>query len=229
MEKNDFILWASKMEHNYRPSEIVVRKLANVELLVMVGPTGAGKSTVISKLEYPKVLSTVTRDKRPNEKDGVDYYFTNDYFKVIEDIKLGNFVQYLVSPNGEFYGTHIDSYPESGLCTMAIIAGAVNNFKSLGFKNITQIYIMPPNYVEWMRRIGGVRTKDLLTRISEARDSINLALSDERYNFVLNDEINAALNDINKIINGQPINQHRIELAIGTADTLLEHIGEDED
>lgn len=229
MEKTDFIVWASKMQHNYSPSVEVLKKLESIELIAIVGPTGTGKTTIIEKLNIPIVLSTVSRDKRPGEKNNVDYKFTNDYFKIIEQIKAGEFVQYLVSPNGEFYGTHIDSYPESGRCVMAIIAGAIPVFQNLGFKSIIQFYIMPPSYIEWMRRIGVVRTKDLLTRISEARESINLALSDDKYFFILNSNIDIALQDISQILAGEPVNQHRTDLAIGTADLLLEHIGDGED
>ncbi len=227
MEKKDFIVWASKLQHNYVPSPEIKQSLAQVELVAIVGPTGAGKSTLIDKLEIPKVLSTVTRDKRPGEKDKHSYNFSHDYLKIIDDIKQGNFVQYLVSNSGEFYGTHRNAFPQSGACTMAIVAGAIDNFKTLGFKKITQIYIMPPSYVEWMRRIGGVRTKDLLTRISEARNSIEKAIEDENYIFVLNDSIDLALQDINSILQGNSISKHRTELAIGTADILLEHIGEE--
>lgn len=228
MDKNDFIVWARKMQNSYRPSDQVLKKLGLVNLVAIVGPTGTGKTTLIEKLDIPLVLSTVSRDKRPGEKNNIDYVFTNDYFKVIEQIKAGEFVQYLVSPNGEFYGTHMDAYPEEGNCIMAIVAGAISNFKSLGFKSITQIYIMPPSYIEWMRRIGSSRTKDLLTRIGEARESMELALSDDKYHFVLNDNIDYALQDIIQILNGGQVNQHRRDLAIGTADLLLEHIGDEE-
>ncbi len=226
MEKNDFIVWASKLQQSYKPSPEVLERLANIELVAIVGPTGVGKSTLIESLQIPTVLSTVSREKRPGEKDKRNYYFVHDYLEVIDQIKQGRYVQFLVSNSGEFYGTHIDNYPQSGQCVMAIFAGAVDNFRNIGFKKITQIYIMPPSYIEWMRRIGGVRTKDLLTRISEARDSIMMALEDESYHFVLNDNIESALQDVRKILNGEEVDQHRTELAVGTADILLEHIGE---
>jgi hypothetical protein len=77
-----------------------------------------------------------------------------------------------------------------------------------------------------MNRIGGVRAKDLLTRIQEAKESILLALNDSSYTFILNDRLENAIQDIQKKRNGKDIDQHRIELAKGTADVLLEHIGE---
>ncbi len=226
MEKIDFIVWASKLQQSYKPAPEVLERIANIELIAIVGPTGVGKSTLIESMQIPTVLSTVTRDKRPGEKDKRNYYFANDYLEIIDQIKKGRYVQFLVSNSGEFYGTHIDNYPQSGQCVMAIYAGAIANFTNIGFKKVTQIYIMPPSYIEWMRRIGGVRTKDLLTRISEARDSIFMALGDEQYRFVLNDNIELALKDIKLIINNEEIDPHRTELAIGTADLLLEHIGE---
>jgi guanylate kinase len=226
MEKSDFIAWASKLQHNYKPSQSVINRIASIEMIAIVGPTGVGKSTIIESLDIPVVLSTVSREKRPGEKDKRSYRFAHDYLKIIDEIKQGNFVQFLVSESGEFYGTHIDDYPRSGKCLMAIFANAINHFKSIGFKQVIQIYIMPPSYVEWMRRIGGVRTKDLLIRISEARNSILLALEDEKYHFVLNDDLNLALQDIRRVLDNEEIDAHRTELAVGTADILLEHIGE---
>lgn len=229
MEKKDFIVWASKLQQSYTPDQTVLDRISNIELIAIVGPTGVGKSTIIAELEIPVVLSTVSRDKRPGEKDKKNYNFTDDYLKIIEEIKAGQFVQFVVNNNGEFYGTHINSYPKSGVCTMAIIAAAMPVFRNIGFKKVTKFYIMPPSYVEWMRRIGGVRTKDLLNRISEAKDSMLLAAGDDEYNFILNDSLELALKDIRGVTNNEPINTHRQELAVGTIDVLLEHIGDGDD
>jgi guanylate kinase len=87
---------------------------------------------------------------------------------------------------------------------------------------------MPPSYVEWMRRIGGVRTDDLLARISEARQSILLATQDDQYAFVLNDNLEQAISEVRDIINGNHVSEHRAQLAYDTADIILEHIGEEE-
>jgi guanylate kinase len=227
MEKIDFIVWASKLRSQYQPSEEVKRAIANIDLVAIVGPTGVGKSTIIENLKIPVVFSDVTRDRRPGEKHSKSYNFVSDYLKIIDEIKAGNYVQFLISNSGEFYGTHINSYRDSSVFCMAIFANHMTNFQKLGFKSVTQFYIMPPSYIEWMKRIGGVRSQDLLNRISEAKDSILMSLEDNKYHFILNDNLVLALKDINNVISGQTMDQHRTNLAIGTADLLLEHIGED--
>jgi guanylate kinase len=227
MDKNDFIVWASKLQSHYEPSEEVKQVISNVDLVAIVGPTGVGKSTIIENLKIPVLISDVTRDRRPDERHSKTYNFVNDYLKIIEEIKAGNYVQFLVSNSGEFYGTHIDFYKYSKVFCMAIFANQISKFQSLGFKSIQQFYIMPPSYIEWMKRIGSVRSQDLLSRISEAKDSIMLALEDDKYSYILNDNLEYALRDINNVLSGQKIDQHRSDLAVGTADLLLEHIGED--
>lgn len=229
MEKSDFIEWAKKLSHGYVPSEQTLSQISNLDLLAIVGPTGVGKSTIISKLDIPYVMSDVSRAPRPDEKNGKNYNFRTDYLDIVKDIKNGEYVQFLVSKNNEFYGTKSSSYPDSGTCTMAVAAGAMPLFRKLGFRNTKSIYIMPPSYVEWMRRIGGVRSADLLARISEARQSILLALEDEEYSFVLNDTLELAVKDVLDITYGNPINEHRAQLAFDTADIILEHIGENDE
>jgi guanylate kinase len=229
MEKSDFIEWAKKLQEHYVPSEQTINQLSQIDLLAIVGPTGVGKSTIINQLDIPYVISDVSREPRPDEKKEKNYHFRTDYLEIIKDIKNGEYVQFLVSKNNEFYGTRGTSYPDSGVCTMAIVAQEIPRFRKLGFRNIKTIYIMPPSYVEWMRRIGGVRSTDLLARISEARQSIILALEDPEYTFVLNDKLELAVKDVLDIINGKTINIHRAQLAFDTADVILEHIGENDE
>ncbi len=228
MEKKDFIVWASKLQASYQPSQSVLDKISKIDLVALVGPTGVGKSTLMDQLEMPDVLSDVTREARPGEKDKENYNFRTDYFSIIEDIKQGQYVQFLIGMNGEFYGTHVSAYPSKGSCCMAVLANEVKHFKMIGFKTVELLYIMPPSYIEWMRRIGGVRAKDLLSRIGEARDSLQLAMAEDEYNFILNDTLELAVRDIKNVLNSDPIDEHRDALARGTADLLLERIGDEE-
>ena len=227
MEKKDFIVWTSKLEGLYKPSEETTKKLSQIDLYAIVGPTGVGKTTIMEKLGVPYVQSDVSRDKRPEEKNNKNYHFRSDYVEIITEIKNGDYVQFLIGNKAEFYGTRLSSYPEQGPCTMAVFAREVNKFQSLGFRKVVPLYIMPPSYVEWMRRIGGVRAKDLLSRISEARDSLLNAMNRDDFHYILNDNVEAAVADIRRVMKGEHLDEHREQLAVGTADILLERIGED--
>lgn len=66
-------------------------------IFVIVGKSGSGKSTladsICKRMNISNVVMTTTRPKRPNEIDGVDYYFvTDEEFKTMSD--ANEFVQY---------------------------------------------------------------------------------------------------------------------------------------
>jgi len=229
MDKQDFIKWVRKMGPTYSASPQVLSDLSQIDLVAIVGPTGVGKTTLMKKLDIPLVKSDVTRERRSDEKKSDSYVFRTDYLGVMEDFKAGNYVQYVVSETNEFYGTRIESYPSKGPCTMAIVAAAIPSFKKLNFKSITQIYLMPPGYVEWMRRIGTMRTKDIRERINEAAGSVKMGILDENYHFVLNDDLDTAVSDVKKIIASEEISEHRAALARETADLLLKRMVGSED
>jgi len=229
MEKTDFIKWAKKLQHGYVPSETTKTDLSQVELVAIVGPTGVGKTAIIDTLNIPEVKSDVSRDLRSDEKDEKNYHFRDDYLNMVQEIKSGDYVQFLVSSSGEFYGTHSNSYPSQGTCTMAIFANAIDSFRKLGFKRVLPIFIMPPGYVEWMHRVGTIRHGDIHERIAEAIESIKIAIQDDEYHFVLNDNLDLAIRDIDNVISGKPVDEHRTRLAKETADMLLERLGDQDD
>lgn len=229
MDKKDFIIWARKLQQSYQASDEVKQRLSQVNLLAIVGPTGVGKTTLINQLDIPAVMSDVTRDMRDSEKNNQNYRFRDDYLNILKEIKTGQFAQFVVSDSGDFYGTHVDAYPSSGWCAMAIFATAIPSFRQLGFREVMPVYIMPPGYVEWMRRVGAQRDSDLNARIQEAITSIKTALGDNSYHFVLNDNVKLAVADLVAIMNEQPANEHRSRLARETADVLLERLGDQDD
>lgn len=225
MDKQDFIEWVKKLEPTYQANTLVLDQLADIELIALVGPTGVGKTTIIEQLGLPYVRSDVTRARREFEKDGQDYNFRSDYFEVLDEIKNGQYAQFLLSNSGEFYGTRVSSYPKEGPATMAIVASAIPKFRTLGFKKVIPIYILPPGYAEWMHRIGTGRATDLDARMKEAAASLPTALADSEYRFVLNDDLDLAVSEVNTIILGGYISEHRDQLARSSADLLFGRLG----
>jgi len=229
MDKSDFIKWARKLQPGYTSSELVKKDLSQVDLIAIVGPTGVGKTAIIDALGIQEVKSDVSRKMRPDENKEKNYHYRDDYLNMMQEIKSGSYVQFLVSNSDEFYGTHSSSYPTEGLCTMAIFANAIDSFRKLGFKRVLPIFIMPPGYVEWMRRVGANRHGDFRQRLEEAVESIKIAIKDPEYRFVLNDNLDLAVKDIHNIIEDKPVDEHRERLAKDTADVLLERLGDQDD
>lgn len=156
MDKKDFIEWARKLQLSYQSSGDVKSKLAKVDLLAIVGPTGVGKTTLINQLKIPSVLSDVTRDLRKGEKNNQNYHFREDYLDILKEIKSGEFAQFLVSDTDDFFTvlTQMHTLMRAGVVWQFLLPLYLI-FRKLGFRKVVPIYIMPPGYVEWMRRISG--------------------------------------------------------------------------
>lgn len=87
------------------------------KIFIMSGPSGAGKSTITKKvskdLNIPLMISATTREPRPGEIDGKDYFFMSvNEFE--EKIKNNGFLEYEKVHNNQYYGTLI-SEVEKGL------------------------------------------------------------------------------------------------------------------
>jgi guanylate kinase len=78
-------------------------------VIVVTGPSGAGKGTLIRELlqrvpEVEVTVSATTRDRRPGEQDGREYHFlTAEEF--LERIERGDFLEYVTYVSGHRYGT----------------------------------------------------------------------------------------------------------------------------
>jgi guanylate kinase len=78
-------------------------------LLVVTGPSGAGKGTLIRELlrQVPDLgvtVSATTRDRRPGEEEGREYWFlTPEEF--LARIEAGEFLEHVEYVSGQRYGT----------------------------------------------------------------------------------------------------------------------------
>jgi guanylate kinase len=78
-------------------------------VIVVTGPSGAGKGTLIRELlqRVPEVEATVsatTRDRRPGEEDGREYHFLTAA-EFLDGIERGDFLEYIEYVSGHRYGT----------------------------------------------------------------------------------------------------------------------------
>src|ERR1017187_3051060 len=77
-------------------------------LIVISAPSGGGKTTLCNELlaarpDMTRAITCTTRDPRPGEKDGVDYYFL-DAGSFLKRLQAGNFLEN-ATVYGQSYGT----------------------------------------------------------------------------------------------------------------------------
>lgn len=225
MTGEDFIKQLPDLAADYQPDPKVLSKIGDISLLMLIGPSGVGKTTLINKLGLHYVPSDTTRDIRPGEKEGEDFYFLKDYDKAVSDIRAGQLVQIAVGAAGDLYSTHASSYPESGWGVMPVMADVVPIFRKLGFKETISAFIVPPSYSEWMRRMKShpITSEQLIKRLAEAKRSLNLALSDQQIHLILNDNLEKAVAQTKELLDGK-VDENREQTARQAAQAMLDGI-----
>lgn len=228
MTREDFLQQLPNLVKNYKPAPEVLARIAKVDLLMIVGPSGVGKTTLIQESGLPFVPSDTTRQPRAGEQDGIDFYFRKDYNRLVQDIGSRRFVQIAIGATGDLYSTKATSYPDSGLATMPVVADVVPFFRKLGFASTISAFITPPSCEEWMRRLSTHKmTKEQLTkRLNEAKRSFELALNDGQTHFILNDEVGLAEKQIENLLDGKIDPQREARAREAAKNNLQELIDE---
>jgi len=204
MTREAFLKNLPELAKNYQPAPEVLKKIKSITLLMVIGPSGVGKTTLINKLGLDFVPSDTTRKPREDERHGIDMYFLTDYQQVASDIHSGRFVQVAIGPGGDFYATRDSSYPDSGTAVLPVVTDVVPIFRHLGFSKTISAFIVPPTYDEWMRRMSShkLQGEQLDKRLAEAERSLAFARSDKQMHFILNDDVEPAVSQLKGLTGG---------------------------
>jgi len=199
-------------------------------LIVISGPSGTGKGTVIEEflkeygMDTDVSVSCTTRDPRGSEIEGVNYFYKTE--EEFEDmIRNDAFLEY-AHVFGKYYGTPRDSVLEKLAAGKNVILeidvqGAMQIKKNL--KDSVLIFILPPSMCELHRRLSGrsTETPDLIKkRYDMAKYEIEFA---KNYDFVVkNKTVAQAAADIQCIVRAVKMSPVQTDII----DKLL-HEGED--
>ena len=188
-------------------------------LLVISGPSGVGKGTVLHDLMNTQKnlvysVSVTTRKQRPGEIEGVSYFFKSheEFEKMIEEDK---FLEY-AKVHDNYYGTPKDfveeKINEGKIVILEIdVQGALNVKKNID--NGVYIFLAPPSLSELKNRIvnrGTETESDINLRMNNARKELSY-IKDYDY-LVVNDHLNSAINLVNEIINAEKHKVFREEI-----------------
>ena len=187
-------------------------------LIVFSGPSGVGKGTVRQEIfstpdhKFEYSISMTTRQKRPEEVDGVDYFFrTREEFE--ELIKNGQMLEY-AEYVGNSYGTpltYVNETLDKGIDVFLEIEvqGALQVKKKV--PDGVFIFLTPPDLDELKDRLVGRGTDSeevIRQRIERAKEEI--ALMREYDYVVVNDEVSLAAERVKRIIEVEHLRFDRV-------------------
>lgn len=180
-------------------------------LFVVSGFSGAGKGTIMKMLlerfpeEFSLSVSATTRDPRPGETDGKEYFFksTEEFESMIADGMLFEFARYV----DNYYGTPkqfvFDELERGKDVLLEIeVQGAIQVKQQ--YPEAVLVFVTPPSVEELRRRLenrGTETPEKIRKRIARAAEEVKEA---EQYDYILiNDDIEAAVDDFRKIVKAE--------------------------
>ena len=186
---------------------MMIKKKTRGQLIVLSGPSGVGKSTVISELlgqrqDIHFSVSFTTRQPRVGEADGVNYHFVDraEFERMISAGELLEYAEYV----GNYYGTSLKVIQEKVAAgTDVLLDIEVQGAAKVRAKcpEAVLIFIIPPSFEELSRRLRGRNTNSEETiagRLRKAREEYRQIPS---YDYlVVNDKVSAAAEEIIAIL-----------------------------
>lgn len=144
-----------------------------INIIVFMGPSASGKSTIRELMKLKKVITYTTRPKRENEIDGIDYHFTDEdtlkYMinngKLLEYSKYGNY----------YYGSSIISMQEAidknEIVSIILDKNGAMDIKRIFKEKVLIIGVKAP-INECIERMEARREKDIEVRVNSFNEEI---------------------------------------------------------
>ena len=182
-------------------------------LFIISAASGAGKTTLVKELltlikDLTLSVSHTTRNPRPSEIDGKDYFFvTNKIFDQM--VKEGKFLE-TAKCHGSFYGTSrnfVQEVRDAGKDIIFEIDWQGAKSIKVIYPEAISIFILPPSLEKLEERLTarGQDSKDTIrARLSAAKSEMSHA---NKFDYVtINDDFDAAVQEIQTIINAKKLN-----------------------
>ena len=183
-------------------------------LIVVSGPSAVGKDTILDRLLYEsgqyrnavrRCVTVTTRDPRPGEREGVDYYFVtvSQFHAMAED---EGFLEY-ANVFGNWYGTPRDWVNQQRERSVDVIL-KIDVQGALAVKtkvpDAVLLFFRPPSLTELERRLRARNTENeeqIARRLLDARNELAQVA---RYDYcVVNNEIDQAADDLRAILRAE--------------------------
>ena len=179
-------------------------------LIVVSGFSGAGKGTIMKELlkqydNYALSISATTRNPRPGEEEGREYFFktVEEFEKMIAKDELIEYARYV----DNYYGTpraYVEEQLEAGkdVILEIEIQGALKVKEK--FPETLLLFVTPPTAKELKHRLvgRGTETMDVIEfRMNRAKEE---AKGMDKYDYlIVNDVLAECVEEVHRIIQGE--------------------------
>jgi len=190
-------------------------------LLIISGPSGTGKGTLVKKLmdsdpSFRFSCSVTTRAPREGEIDGVHYHFVSveEYNRLVAE---NAFLEH-ATVHDNHYGTlrkPVEDLMAQGLNVLLDIdpQGAISVMENAS--DYVSVFILPPSYEELRTRLHTRNTDDsavIERRLNNARGEVQKI---DRYQyFLVNDDLETAFAQLQSIVNAEKQRIKRCKVTI---------------
>lgn len=200
----------------YVISESAKRVLLDTQLVLMVSVTAAGRNTIIENLlrsgRYYNIISDTTRPMRVRgdevvEHHGVEYYFRPEE-DILADLQEGLFVEAAIIHDQQVSGVSVREVlnaHDTGKIAITDIEVQGCEVILRAKPNTIPIFVLPPSFDEWMRRMDDrsqLPEHEVRNRLKTALVELDIALNDDRFIFVVNDDLDEATKEVDAIAHG---------------------------
>jgi guanylate kinase len=178
-------------------------------LIVLVGPSGVGKSTIArrlaEKMDVKYIVSATTRERRPGDEDAkiYDYVTRDEFFKRLDADAYLEYAQVY----GDYYGT--PKHP-----AMDFLAGGQDVLLEIDMQGALQVryqypnallvFILPPDAQTLLQRLvdrGRDSAEEIQKRFRAAKREVQMAKGSRAFDhMVINDTVERAVEEIIKTI-----------------------------
>ena len=177
-------------------------------MVILSSPSGAGKTTISKKIQqkyqnFKISVSHTTRKPRPNEVEGIDYFFRNEE-KFKEKISKEEFYEH-AKIFGNYYGTSkkavLDLIKNNNDVLFDIDWQGTQQLSKFKELNLLKIFILPPSKEELKKRLIQ-RNQDKPEVVQERLKAYDTDSSHkEDYDFVvINDSLENCFKQVDQII-----------------------------
>ena len=187
--------------------------LSDMTLVLLSGPSAAGRNTIIEQLMisggYQYIVSDTTRNPRLNngvqEKNGVNYWFRTES-ELMEDLIKGDFLEAEIIHNQQVSGISMrelnKAFQSGQIALSEVEIGGFNNIASLKPDTIG-IFVLPPSFSEWLIRLEDRSQMPEIEVISRLKTGVRIfreIISNPRAKIVVNSVLSQSVELIDDIV-----------------------------